>query len=184
MFFWYFYLVILIFFSGNVEQGFLDGPKKIFSFLDSQPWMTSKLKIKGLCAVISILAAFSQNAIPLRLISGKVIGNHELIYGDPTCSEEILSFSRAIMQKIVDIVLQEPSQATRGSLALEGCNFIASLFRVRTDILTICSRLVEIAELSLSSDNRYLLSTKNFVNTCQLCCQEDGHLQNPESMTG
>ncbi|XP_027061538.2 uncharacterized protein [Coffea arabica] len=175
---------LMIVVPGNVEQGFLDGPKKIFSFLDSQPWMTSKLKIKGMCALISILAAFSQNAIPLQLIPGKVIGNHELIYGDPTCSEEILSFSRAIIQKIVDIVLQEPSQATSGNLALEGCSSIASSFRVRTDILTICSRLLEIAELSLSSDDRYLVSTKNFVNTCQLCCQEDGHLQNSESMTG
>nr|XP_027061539.1 UPF0505 protein-like isoform X2 [Coffea arabica] len=175
---------LMIVVPGNVEQGFLDGPKKIFSFLDSQPWMTSKLKIKGMCALISILAAFSQNAIPLQLIPGKVIGNHELIYGDPTCSEEILSFSRAIIEKIVDIVLQEPSQATSGNLALEGCSSIASSFRVRTDILTICSRLLEIAELSLSSDDRYLVSTKNFVNTCQLCCQEDGHLQNSESMTG
>lgn len=42
----------------------------------------------------------------------QVIGNDKLIFGDPTCLEEILSFSGAIVQKIMDIVIQEPSQVT------------------------------------------------------------------------
>ncbi|KAL3503536.1 hypothetical protein ACH5RR_037985 [Cinchona calisaya] len=166
---------LMILLPGNLEQGFLYGPKKIFSFLDSQSWMTSKLKIRVLSALISMSAALSQNVIPFQLIHGKVIGSKKLIFGDPTCLEEFLSFSGAIVQKIVDIVLQEPSQASRGNLALEGCNSIASSFKVCPEVLTICSKLVEIAELSLSSDNRYLVSTKNFLKTRQLCFREDGH---------
>lgn len=164
-------LMVLV--SGNFEQEFMNVSRSIFAFLGSQPWMTSKLQIRGLCALISLLAALSQNLNPSQLLCRKVIGNSNLFFGDLVYRQELVSFSGAVVEKIVNLVLEEPLQTTRGDIALEACNCIASSFKVCEKLLTVCSKLIEIAQLGLGSDNKYLKSTRNFLVTQQFCSKQD-----------
>ncbi|MCD7469577.1 hypothetical protein HAX54_008690 [Datura stramonium] len=91
------------------------------------------------------------------------MGNDSLFYCDQQYLQELLSFSAVLLQSLIDTVLQEPIQAAGGNLALDACNAIASSFEVCQGASDICSKLVETAKLSLSSDNKYLQSTIEFL---------------------
>ncbi|CAI9088367.1 OLC1v1022675C1 [Oldenlandia corymbosa var. corymbosa] len=167
---------LIIRLPGGLKQGFTYGPRSVYSFLDSS-WMTSKLKVRGFCALISMLAALSQNPLQFPSIHNKVISNYKLFFSDPTYLEEISLLSGVVLEKVFDVISQEPSQTTRGNLALEFCNCIASSFKVSKKLLTTCAKLVEIAELSLGSDNRYLASTKKILVACGICEEENMDLE-------
>ncbi|KAK4343998.1 hypothetical protein RND71_037092 [Anisodus tanguticus] len=119
-----------------------------------------------------------------RNVDYQVMGNDSLFFCDQQYLQELLSFSAVILQSLIDTVLQEPIQAARGNLALDACNAIASSFEVSHSscfflksltegphVLVcqgasdICSKLVETAKLSLSSNNKYLQSTIRFLNS-------------------
>ncbi|KAI5674779.1 hypothetical protein M9H77_15143 [Catharanthus roseus] len=159
-------LVILV--PGNFEQGFMNVPRSVFGLVNSQSRMTAKLQIRGLCALISALAALSQNSNQSHMLPGQVLSNSNVFFGDMTYLQELLSLSGVIVQKIIDIVSEEPLQTTRGYIALEACNCIASSFKGSEKTWAICSTLVEIAKSSLGSDNIYLKSTRNFLDSTSL----------------
>ncbi|XP_024968287.1 UPF0505 protein-like [Cynara cardunculus var. scolymus] len=149
---------------GNWEQGVTYIPKSILSLLDSQSWMTPKLRIRVLCSLLSLSATFAQNELPYHAIHEGVISNDRLFFGHAMYSQELVSLSSVILHNMVDIIPQEPSQAARGKLALEACNCIASLLKVDQEISSICSKLVETAVSCLGANNKYLQSTINFVH--------------------
>ncbi|CAH1449750.1 unnamed protein product [Lactuca virosa] len=149
---------------GTLEQGVTYIPKNILSLLDSQSWITPKLRIRVLCSLLSLFATFSQNELPYHPIHEEVFGNDSLFFGDARYTQELISLSTLILHNMVDIIPQESSQATRGNLALEACNCIAMSFNVNQEISSVCSKLVEIARSCLGPADKYLQSTINFVH--------------------
>lgn len=149
---------------GNLEQGVTYIPKSILSLLDSQSWITPKLRVKVLCSLLSLSATFSQNELPYHAIHEEVIGNDRLFFGHAMYSQELVSLSTIILHNMIDIIPQESSQATRGKLALEACNCIATSFQVNQEISCVCSKLVETARSCLGTNDKYLQSTINFVH--------------------
>ncbi|KAF5781491.1 putative vacuolar protein sorting-associated protein [Helianthus annuus] len=155
---------------GNLEQGAMYIPKSILSLLDSQSWVTPKLRIRVLCSLLSLSATFAQNELPYHAIHEEVFGNDLLFHGDAIYSQELGSLSRVILHNMVDTIQQEPSQVTRGKLALEACNCIASFFKVNHEISSVCSKLMETAVSCLGGDDKYLQSTNNFVHKQSPLC--------------
>ncbi|PWA95628.1 hypothetical protein CTI12_AA049240 [Artemisia annua] len=158
---------------GNSEQGVTYIPKSLLSLLDSQSWITPKLRIRVLCSLLSLAATYSQNELPYHAIHEEVIGNDRLFFGHAMYSQELGSFSGVLLNSIVDTIAQESSQSARGKLALEACNCIASYFKVNHEISSVCSKLMETAKSCLGADDRYLRSTIHFV-----------HKQSPVSVGG
>jgi hypothetical protein len=155
---------LIVMAPGNPKQGVTYIQSCILSFLDSKSWLTPKVKLKVLCAVISSSAALSQNELPYRANCDEVIGNDLLFFGHPTYLQKLESISDVILQKIVSIILQEPSQAVRGNMALEVCNCIASSYKMSDEVSGICSKLLETAESCLGSKDKYFRTTINFVH--------------------
>ncbi|KAK3017404.1 hypothetical protein RJ639_006698, partial [Escallonia herrerae] len=110
-------LVVIV--PGNSTLGVTYIPKSM---------MTGRVRVKVLCAIVSLSAAISQNELPYRAISKEVISNDRLYFGDQSYSRELVLLSCDILQSMNEIILQEPSQAARGNMALEACNCIASSF--------------------------------------------------------
>ncbi|KAJ8527668.1 hypothetical protein K7X08_015119 [Anisodus acutangulus] len=156
-------LIVMI--PGNIELGVTSIPRNMFSILSSLSWMLPSMKAKVLCALILTVSALSQNNLLYHAIHDEVMGNDSLFFCDQQYLQELLSFSAVILQSLIDAVLQEPIQAARGNLALDACNAIASSFEVCQGASDICSKLVETAKLSLSSNNKYLQSTIRFLNS-------------------
>lgn len=159
---------ILVMVPGSLDQGGACIPKRVLSFLDSQPWVLPRMKIKVLCMVVFLSAALSQNQFLYHAISGKVIGNYQLFYGVRSYHQELLSFSGGILQDIVNIVMQEPSMAVRGKMALEACNCVASSFKMSDETLEACSKLVEIAKSCSPAGDKFLQSTLKFLDAHQI----------------
>ncbi|KAL2476340.1 hypothetical protein Adt_37076 [Abeliophyllum distichum] len=155
---------IMVMVPGNLEQGVACIPKLVLSILDSQSWMFPRMKIKVSCTIISLSSALTQNPLPYHASSREVMGNDHLFFGVPAYSQELLSFSAVILQKIVNTVLEEPSMAVRGKLALEACNCIASSFTMSDETSAVSSKLVEIAKSCLSADDKYFRRTLKFLH--------------------
>ncbi|KAK4439774.1 VPS35 endosomal protein sorting factor-like [Sesamum alatum] len=158
---------MLVMVPGSLEQGAACIPKRVLSFLDSRSWVFPRLKTKVLCMVVFLSAALSQNQFLYHAISGKVIGNYQLFYGVRSYHQELLSFSGGVLQEIVNIVMQEPSMAVRGKMALEACNCVASSFKMSDEPLEACSKLVEIAKSCSPAGDKFLQSTLKFLNARQ-----------------
>ncbi|KAM3320471.1 VPS35 endosomal protein-sorting factor-like isoform X2 [Capsicum chacoense] len=154
-------LIVMI--PGNIELGVTSIPRNMFSILSSLSWMLPCVKAKALCALILTVAALSQNNLPYHAIHDEVKGNDSLFYCDQQYLQEFLSFAVVLLQCLIDTILQEPIQAAGANLALDACNAIAASFEVCQGASDICSKLVETAKLSLSSDNKYLQSTVEFL---------------------
>ncbi|PWA64095.1 hypothetical protein CTI12_AA346860 [Artemisia annua] len=95
---------------GNSEQGVTYIPKSLLSLLDSQSWITPKLRIRVLCSLLSLAATYSQNELPYHAIHEEVIGNDRLFFGHAMYSQELGSFSGVLLNNIVDTIAQESSQ--------------------------------------------------------------------------
>ncbi|TMW98135.1 hypothetical protein EJD97_004445 [Solanum chilense] len=155
-------LIVMI--PGNIERGVTSIPRNMFSILSSLSWMLPSMKAKMLCALILTVAALSQNNLLYHATHDEVMGNDSLFYCDQQYLQELSSFSAVLLQSLIDTVVQEPIQAARGNLALDACNAIASSFEVCQGASDFSSKLVETAKLSLSSNNKYLQSTIEFLN--------------------
>ncbi|WKA12503.1 hypothetical protein VitviT2T_029878 [Vitis vinifera] len=150
---------LLVMVPGNPEQGAAFIPKSILSLVSSQSWITPKMRARILCAIISLSATLSQNKLPYNVDNIEILGNDLLFFGDSTYLQDLVSLSEFVLEELCNVIQQEPSQAARGSMALEACNCIASSFKVSPEISPICSKLMETAQLCLSSNNKYLQST-------------------------
>ncbi|KAH9651966.1 VPS35 endosomal protein sorting factor-like [Citrus sinensis] len=120
--------------------------------------ITSKIKIRISCAIVSLSATLSQNKLPYNA-DLEILSNDLLFYGDSSYVQELLSFSEHVLQNLVEIIEQEPSGAARGSMALEACNCIAASFKINHNIQPVCSKLIETAKSNLSTNDAYLQST-------------------------
>ncbi|KAH9803872.1 VPS35 endosomal protein sorting factor-like [Citrus sinensis] len=149
---------LLVIVPGNPELGFTHTLKSILSLITSQSWITSKIKIRISCAIVSLSATLSQNKLPYNA-DLEILSNDLLFYGDSSYVQELLSFSEHVLQNLVEIIEQEPSGAVRGSMALEACNCIAASFKINHNIQPVCSKLIETAKSNLSTNDAYLQST-------------------------
>lgn len=149
---------------GSVERGVTNIPKSIFFLINSLSWMAPRFRTRILCAVITLTATLSQKKLPYHANHGKVPGNELLFFEDQSYCEELKSLSKCVLQNLVDVVHQEPSQASRGVMALEACDCIMSSFKLNPEISTICSKLIETAKLCLSENDKYLQSTMELMN--------------------
>ncbi|XP_071725786.1 uncharacterized protein [Rutidosis leptorrhynchoides] len=162
----------MILVPGHLERGVTCIPKNILSLLDSQSWVTPKLRLRVLCSLLSLSATCAQNELPYHAIHEEVIGNDRLFFGHEMYSRELESLSSVIVHNMVDTIPQESSQATRGKLALEVCNCIVSFLAVNNEISSICSKLVETATTCLGANDKYLQSTISFVHKQSPVCVE------------
>ncbi|XP_024021674.1 UPF0505 protein [Morus notabilis] len=155
---------LLVMIPGNTELGATYFLNTILVLVNSQSWAKPKMRAKAFCSIISLSATLSQNKLPYRVDHGKVPGNDYLYYGDLSYLHELASFSKLVLQHLIDSIQQEPSLAARGSLALEACNCIASSFAPSPEISLICSKLMETAKSCLSTRDRYLHLTFKFLD--------------------
>lgn len=150
---------------GNPIHGVSYIPKNLLSLVNSHSLrITTRLRVRTLCAIIVLLAALSQQNLPYNPSGMKEVPGNDLLYFDDlSYQEELASFCCHILQGVVLAIKQEVSPIARGSLALEACNCIASVLKMDDNILCICNELVEIARACLSTKHSYLLSTSNFI---------------------
>ncbi|KAA8523649.1 hypothetical protein F0562_010072 [Nyssa sinensis] len=155
---------LLVLVPGNFEQGVTYTLKSILSLINSELRITPRMRTRVLCAIVSLSATLSQNKLPYHVNHEEILANDCLFFGDPTYSQELLLLSASILQDLFNYILQEPSQATRGIMALEACNCIASSFHLSHEVVPICSKLMETAKLCLGINDKYLQSTMKFVD--------------------
>ncbi|KAJ0045103.1 hypothetical protein Pint_04081 [Pistacia integerrima] len=139
---------LLVMVPGNPELGVTSTLKNILPLVNSQSWMTSRMKIRIFSAILSLSATLSQNKLPYHTDLEKNL---------PLSLEDVL-------KNLVEAIEQEPSTAARGNMALEACNCIVSSFKINEDIQPICSKLIETAKLHLNYNNKYLQSTIKFLD--------------------
>ncbi|BFG29632.1 hypothetical protein CerSpe_159060 [Prunus speciosa] len=155
---------LLVMVPGNLEHGVTYLPKNLVLLINSQSWMTPRMRVKFFCAIVSLLAALSQQNLPYHADNGKLLGNDVLFFGDSSYLHELASLCQFVLQNLVDAIQQEPSMTARGSMALEACNCIASSLILSQEISSICSKLIETGKSCLSTNNRYLQSTIQFID--------------------
>ncbi|KAK4753037.1 hypothetical protein SAY87_021835 [Trapa incisa] len=156
----------LVMVPGNYVQGATYTPKSLFVLLDSQSWMTLRMKLRIRCAMILLSATLSQMNLPYHACNSRIPGNDVLFYDDPTYLEDYILFAEEVTGKLVDVINQEPSHVVRGRMALEACNCIALSFKMNSKISTICSELLGIAKRGLGSKDRYLKATLDLIGSC------------------
>ncbi|OWM81289.1 VPS35 endosomal protein sorting factor-like isoform X2 [Punica granatum] len=163
----------LIILPGNPEKGAVYTPKSLFALLNSQSWMTPRMRARICCAMISLSATLSQKNLPYHASKSGIPSNDILFYGNSAYFGELVSFSEEVVRKLVDAIKQEPSPVARGSMALEACNCIALSFKMSCEISAICFELLEMARRGLGAKDRYLKSTINLMDSYstspQLC---------------
>uniref|UniRef100_A0A7C9AE96 Uncharacterized protein n=1 Tax=Opuntia streptacantha TaxID=393608 RepID=A0A7C9AE96_OPUST len=156
---------ILIMIPGDPRRGIVYFPKTLLSLVKSQSsWMTTRLKVRTLCAIISSLAASAQNKL-LYNVRGtvEVPGNNLVFFDDPLYHEELASFCHYVLQNVLHTIREEDSPVARGNLALDTCHCIATFLKMNDNTLAICKELMEIAQSSLSRQHKYLGSTVEFL---------------------
>lgn len=156
---------ILIMVPGNPRRGIVYFPKTLLSLVKSwSSWMTTRLEVRTSCAIISSLAASAQNML-LYNVRGtvEVPGNNLLFFDDALYHEELASFCHCVLQNMLHAIREEDSPVARGNLALDACNCIATFLKMNDDTLAVCKELMEIAQSSLSTQDKYLGSTLEFL---------------------
>ncbi|CAN6927689.1 unnamed protein product [Brassica oleracea] len=151
---------LLVMVPGNPEKGVLEILKSIFSATCSSSWAMSRLKVKILCAIISLLSTLAQDNLPYRSANPEIIGNDLLFFGDSSYKNELVSWSQLVVGELVDAIEQESSQTARGNIALEACNCISSALVMNEKVSQLCLRLLETAKGCLGATDRYLEATK------------------------
>ncbi|KAL0803977.1 hypothetical protein Bca101_096467 [Brassica carinata] len=151
---------LLVMVPGNPEKGVLEILKSIFSATCSSSWAMSRLKVKILCAIISLLSTLAQDNLPYRSANPEIIGNDLLFFGDSSYKNELVSWSQLVVGELVDAIEQESSQTARGNIALEACNCISSALVMNEKVSQLCLRLLETAKGCLGAADRYLEATK------------------------
>ncbi|OAY28461.1 VPS35 endosomal protein-sorting factor-like isoform X3 [Manihot esculenta] len=157
---------LLVMVPGNSDQVVTKIPRSILSLIHSRSWMTPRITARTFCAIILLLATLSQNKLPYHLCPTEVqnLGNDVLFFGDSSYLRELVSLSEHVLQNLLNAIEQEPSKAVRGSMALEACNCIALSFKASDDVLKVCWKLIEAAQLCLSANDKYLQSTIEYLD--------------------
>ncbi|XP_078445618.1 uncharacterized protein LOC144714739 isoform X11 [Wolffia australiana] len=65
--------------------------QKLLSVVEYQTWLTPTVKVKMLCAVISLLATLSQKELPYISCNPEIIGNDKLFIGDDSYQMHLAS---------------------------------------------------------------------------------------------
>ncbi|XP_056844300.1 uncharacterized protein LOC108854015 [Raphanus sativus] len=151
---------LLVMVPGNPEKGVMKILKSIFSATCSSSWAIPRLKVKILCAIISLLSTLSQDNLPYRSANPEIIGNDILFFGDSSYKNELVSWAQLVVGELVEAIEQESSQIARGNIALEACNYISSALIMNEKVSQLCLRLLETAKVCLGEKDRYLEATK------------------------
>ncbi|KAJ0242181.1 Uncharacterized protein HA466_0206780 [Hirschfeldia incana] len=154
---------LLVMVPGNPEKGVMEILKSIFPATCSSSWAMPRLKVKILCAILSLLSTLSQDNLPYRSANPEIIGNDLLFFGDSSYKNELDSFSQLVVGELVEATEQESSQIARGNIALEACNCISSTLVMNEKVSQLCLRLLETAKDCLGAKDRYLEATKQSV---------------------
>ncbi|XAR67433.1 hypothetical protein NMG60_11002197 [Bertholletia excelsa] len=155
---------LLVLVPGNTARGVTYIPRSVLALINSRSWMTSQMRTRILCALVSLAATLSQLKFPYHSNHGKVLYNDSLFFGDPSYLQELMSLSSSALQNIIDCIMQEPNRVARGSMALDTCNCIASAFNPSNEVLPFFSKLMETAKQCLNSEDKYLQSTVRFAD--------------------
>ncbi|XP_058751934.1 uncharacterized protein LOC131625036 isoform X1 [Vicia villosa] len=153
----------LIMVPGNISLPITYFPNNLFSLISSQSWFDPKMKTQIFSAILLLLTTLSQKTLPYHA-NTQIPGNDMLYYGDSSYKQELDSLSKVVLENLLCAVQQEPSQAARGSMALEACNCIASSFMQSNELSSICHTLIGTAKSCLSAQDRCLQSTIRHVN--------------------
>ncbi|KAK1318320.1 hypothetical protein QJS10_CPB04g00687 [Acorus calamus] len=151
---------MIISLPGNPE-GLDYFPKSILYSVDSQSWITLGLRMKMLCAIVSLSAALSQKEFPY-LVNNRWVERKDLLFlGEPSSYNKLGSFCHLVLQNLIDSVEQESQKVERGKLALQACNCLMMAYEASHEVASICSRLMGIAKSCLHAGDTYMLSTMN-----------------------
>ncbi|WZY96968.1 hypothetical protein YC2023_069297 [Brassica napus] len=136
---------LLVMVPGNPEKGVIEILKSIFSATCSSSRAMPRVKVKILCAIISLLSTLAQDNLPYRSANPEIIGNDLLFFGDSSYKNELVSWTQLVVGELVDAIEQESSQIARGNIALEACNCISSAL-MNEKVSQLCLRLLETAK--------------------------------------
>uniref|UniRef100_A0A2P2LXU0 UPF0505 protein C16orf62 homolog n=2 Tax=Rhizophora mucronata TaxID=61149 RepID=A0A2P2LXU0_RHIMU len=155
---------LLVMVPANPKEGITKVPKSILSLIYSQSWMTSKMKARIFLAIVLLSATLSQRNLPYHACNSEILGNNFLYFGESSYVNELVSLTECVIRNLVDSIEQEPSKVARGSMALEACNSIVSSFKASNEVAQVCCKLIEIARMCLSANDRYLQSTFKYLS--------------------
>lgn len=156
---------VLIMVPGDPRRGIFYFPKTLLSLIKSwSSWMTTRLMVRTSCTIISSLAASTQTKL-LYNVHGmvEVPGNSLLFFDDPLYHEERTSLCHCVLQNMLHAIREEDSPVARGNVALDACNCIATFMKMNDNTLAVCKELMEIAQSSLSRQDKYVGSTLGFL---------------------
>ncbi|ONK81482.1 uncharacterized protein A4U43_C01F29600 [Asparagus officinalis] len=153
---------ILVMVPGNHEEGVTLLLRNLVSVVDCQSLTSPRIKTEILFAIVSLSASLTQTKLPYRASSSQVVSNDKLFYGDASYHKELSSLSSLALQKLVDVIEEEPNLATRGRLALDACNHLIICFKANPQLHLKCAQLIDIAKLYLHVKDKYMESTGSF----------------------
>lgn len=153
----------LIMVPGNTSVPVTYFPNNLYTLISSQSWFDPKMRTRIFSAILLLLTTLSQKTMPYHA-NTQIPGNDMLYYGDLSYKQELVSLSKVVLENLLFAVQEEPSQAARGSMALEACNCIASSFLLSNELSSTCLKLIGTAKSCLSAQDRCLQSTIQLVN--------------------
>ncbi|EOA39618.1 hypothetical protein CARUB_v10008246mg [Capsella rubella] len=154
---------LLVMVPGNPEKDVMEILQSIFSATCSSSWAMQRLKVKLFCAIISLSSTLSQDNLPYHCANPEIIGNDLLFFGDSSYKQELVSFTQLVLGELLNAIEKESSQIVRGNLALEACNCISSALVMNEKVSQVCLRLLETAKGCLGANDRYMESTKKYL---------------------
>lgn len=153
----------LIMVPGNTSVPVTYFPNNLYTLISSQSWFDPKMRTRIFSAILLLLTTLSQKTMPYHA-NTQIPGNDMLYYGDLSYKQELVSLSKVVLENLLCAVQEEPSQAARGSMALEACNCILSSFLLSNELSSTCLTLIGTAKSCLSAQDRCLQSTIQLVN--------------------
>ncbi|XP_078445616.1 uncharacterized protein LOC144714739 isoform X9 [Wolffia australiana] len=117
--------------------------QKLLSVVEYQTWLTPTVKVKMLCAVISLLATLSQKELPYISCNPEIIGNDKLFIGDDSYQMHLASTSVFFAHKLIQTL--ETSSSATGRLVLDACNCLEMFFQRGEELSSMCSRMMKMA---------------------------------------
>ncbi|MQL72085.1 hypothetical protein Taro_004425 [Colocasia esculenta] len=128
---------------GNCGEGASHIVRTILTVIQCKSWGTPVMRVKMLCAIISLTATLSQKQPPYRVITAEVMGNNMLFYGEESYYQELESTANLTLRCLVDIMEKESYNASH-------------------ELSSLCSRIIKIAKTGLLPQDKYLRSTNDF----------------------
>uniref|UniRef100_A0A1D1YEX0 UPF0505 protein n=1 Tax=Anthurium amnicola TaxID=1678845 RepID=A0A1D1YEX0_9ARAE len=140
--------------------------RKILSIAESQSWVTPVMKVKILCAIVSLSATLLQKELPYQVNARENMGNNLLFFEEKSYYQALESASNIALCNLLDCMEKQLYTAEWGKMALDVCNCLVISLKASPELLSICARMIKIATSCLHPQEKYLQATTNLLKKC------------------